>query len=126
MRKLKALLATADDDWRVVFADELIGKGCDVHTASSGLEAIDLVRKHRYDLVVVDQSLDDDGEVELVFNLRDLSADMPIVVLSGAHVEQRQRIWQRCGVFFAGPRARAMRKMGEAVEAARARRVLGS
>lgn len=121
MAKLRALVAAGIDEWRAAFTKELLDSGCDIHMTSSAAEAIDLVRKHRYHVAVIDEKLLDGGEVELVLNLRDLWSGEPVVLLSGSHVARRRRVWERCGVFFAGSRIRTLRKLAEAVETARAR-----
>lgn len=121
MPKLKALVATGNDDWEAMFAEGLIQNGCDVHTSSHCLEAIDLLRKHRYDVVLVDEDLEDGNQVEFLFNLRDMVPSMPVVLASGSSAHKRQKLWRLCNVFFAGSRTRVAGKIAEAVHKARGR-----
>lgn len=121
MRMLKALVATADDDWRAIFANALLERACDVHTTSDGMEAIDLMRKHGYHILVIDEALGQMDQIEFVFNVCDIASNIPVTIVTGAAVQKREDVWQRCGVFFAGTRSAAARKIGEAVEAARSR-----
>ena len=123
MSSLKALVASADGDWRTLFADTLMGRGCDVHTTSDGMEGVDLIHKHDYDIVVVDETLAQMSHVEFVLNVRDIASKMPVAIVTGKAVEKHAKLWQHCGVFFAGNRPAGARKIEEAVDAALPRAV---
>jgi len=117
MRKRKALVVTAADDWSALFAGELIGKGCDVHTASEAAEAVDLLRKHQYDLMVVDQDVGGMDVVEFVLTVRDIASGEPVLLVSDVPTANKQKVWDRCGVFVAGTRAVVAKRLGEAIAA---------
>jgi CheY-like chemotaxis protein len=48
-----------------------------VHTATTGFRALDDLRKHRYDIVVYDDSMPDVSVFELHLNIRDLAYNSP-------------------------------------------------
>ena len=121
MRKGKALVITAADDWSALFVAELIERGCDVHTESEATEAVDLLRKHRYDLLVVDEDLAGMDVVEFVLTVRDLAIGQPVLVVAEAESTKKKKAWDRCGVFVAGTRAIVAKRIADAVQAARAR-----
>jgi DNA-binding NarL/FixJ family response regulator len=51
--------------------------------ASSGLEAINLVRKNQYDIVVLDISMPDKNGVDTLHDLKHVAPDLPVLILSG-------------------------------------------
>ncbi len=54
-----------------------------VGEASSGVEAIALVRKNSYDIVVLDISMPDKNGVDTLHDLKHISPDLPVLILSG-------------------------------------------
>ncbi len=51
--------------------------------ASSGLEAINLVRKNKYDVVVLDISMPDKNGVDTLHDLKHVAPNLPVLILSG-------------------------------------------
>ncbi len=51
--------------------------------AGSGLEAINLVRNNTYDIVVLDISMPDKNGVDTLHDLKHVSPDLPVLILSG-------------------------------------------
>lgn len=118
---VKALVATENKPWRSAFVEALYDEGCDLHTASSGFEALDLLRKNTYDLILIDDSFSDVGVLELCLNLRDLVNEMPLVMVSGEDLGKYVPFWRRFGLFFVGRRTAVLRNVPNAVERARRR-----
>ncbi len=56
--------------------------------ASSGAEAIQLVRKHSYDAMVLDISMPDKNGVDTVHELKHVAPQLPVLVLSGYAEDQ--------------------------------------
>lgn len=56
--------------------------------ASSGAEAIRLVREHTYDAMVLDISMPDKNGVDTLHELKHVSPDLPVLVLSGYSEDQ--------------------------------------
>lgn len=100
----KALVATGDLNWRERCTRALLGVGWDVHTASEGEQVLDLLRRHRYDFVVVDESFSDMGLVEFSMNVRDIAPNRPMTLIGGSNVARLQRVCRHCNIYFAGPR----------------------
>jgi len=100
----KALVATADSGWLERCTRAFIGEGWNVHVASAGQEALDLLRKHLFDFVVVDESFSDMGLVEFSLNVRDIASNRPVTLVGGNNLSRLQRVWRRCDVYFAGPK----------------------
>lgn len=51
--------------------------------ASSGVEALKLVRNNSYDIVVLDISMPDKNGVDTLYDLKHISPDLPVLILSG-------------------------------------------
>lgn len=56
--------------------------------ASSGVEALKLVRNNTYDVVVLDISMPDKNGVDTLHDLKHISPDLPVLILSGYAEEQ--------------------------------------
>src|SRR5579864_6184854 len=54
-----------------------------IHTGASGAEALDLLNRHKVDLVITDFRMPNMDGVELIARMRQLRGDMPIILLSG-------------------------------------------
>jgi len=118
MQKLLGLVAAGDDDWKVLFAKNLMECGCDVQTISDGGNALGQARRQRYDIVILDESLPGTGRIEFVLNLREVAPRMPVIMVTGKLQEKERDVLSRCEVFFAGARSQALSKVREAVSRA--------
>jgi two-component system invasion response regulator UvrY len=56
--------------------------------AASGIEALNLVRKNKYDIMVLDISMPDKNGVDTLHDLKHIAPDLPVLVLSGYAEEQ--------------------------------------
>ncbi len=56
--------------------------------ASSGIEAINLIRKNEYDIIVLDISMPDKNGVDTLHDLKHIAPDLPVLILSGYAEEQ--------------------------------------
>lgn len=56
--------------------------------AASGVEALQLIRKNTYDIVVLDISMPDKNGVDTLHDLKHIAPDLPVLVLSGYAEEQ--------------------------------------
>ena len=115
---LTALVVTGDRRWGGQCVDRLLAAGCDVHTASDGLRGINLLRKQIYDLVVVDDSLDDVSPLEFSLNLRELTPNTPVYIIAGIRLENAPQLWRYCRIFFVGSPDGALAQIDAAIERA--------
>jgi DNA-binding NtrC family response regulator len=126
-RPLRALVVSQELRWKLEYTKTLLTEKCDVHTAARGFDALDLLRKSVYDLVVVDESLDYLGLVEFALNLRDLLEHLPVTMVAGENLRHFDRIWQKCNVYYVGDPANLLRHLpGAIAEAAKPRHALTS
>lgn len=56
--------------------------------ASSGVEALKLVRGNKYDIIVLDISMPDKNGVDTMHDLKHIAPDLPVLILSG-YAEQQ-------------------------------------
>ncbi len=56
--------------------------------ASSGVEALKLVRSNSYDIVVLDISMPDKNGVDTLHDLKHIAPDLPVLILSGYSEQQ--------------------------------------
>lgn len=118
--RLTALVVAGDRAWGCQCVDRLLAAGCDVHTASDGLRGIDLLRKLRYDLIVVDDALGDVSPLEFTLNFRELTSNVPVYIVAGGCLDDLPELGRFCPVFFAGSRTEVLARFDAAVERAAA------
>lgn len=81
-----ALVLCVDDDAAIleITQAQLERKGFSVMTASDGHSAINVFRSHPIDLVILDYEMPGLKGHELALLLRDIKADVPLILHSGA------------------------------------------
>jgi DNA-binding response OmpR family regulator/ElaB/YqjD/DUF883 family membrane-anchored ribosome-binding protein len=80
----KARLLLVDDDLlnREVLGRMLVRLEYDVHFAASGPEALELIRKHSYDLVLLDIIMPGISGYEVLQNIKISAPNVPVIVIS--------------------------------------------
>jgi len=80
----KRVLVADDDDAVRGAAHELLGRfGCEVETAHNGEEALLMARRFDYDAVLADIRLPDMSGYECFCQLREISEDLPVILMTG-------------------------------------------
>lgn len=110
------LVVTADDRWKDSCTRAFIRKGCVVTTVKDGQQALDILQRHSFDIVADDDSYPDMGPLEFTFNVRDVAANEPVILLGGTDLEQFEYVWTRWKVFFAGPKQEVIAIIPASVE----------
>ena len=83
-RPLTRLLVVDDEDFvRELLRDILEGEHCDVHVAESGSEALSLFSEFQFDGVFTDVGMPGMSGWELAREIRQISARIPIAVITG-------------------------------------------
>lgn len=78
----RVLVAEDDDHVRDLLALLLEGTGYNVHTASDGLEALDELKRRRFDVVVTDYHMPRLDGLRLLALSRVVCPDTPVVIIS--------------------------------------------
>lgn len=76
-------MVSEDDRWRSACADICLARRCNVHTASDGFQGLDNLRKHWYDVVILDDSMPDLSPFEFHLHLREIASNGPAVLVAG-------------------------------------------
>jgi len=108
-----ALIASGDPGWESKCAEHFLGSGIDVHTASRGRTAIDLLHKHTYDYIVVDDSLEDMSVLELSLYVPELATNQPVLMVACPDEALFKNVWNRCHAHIAGTRSRILQALTE-------------
>jgi CheY-like chemotaxis protein len=82
-QKLSVLLAEDEALVRMLFERALRSLGCDVICARDGREAIELLKDHSFDLIVLDWNMPEKNGWMVAETARDLGVLAPIVLISG-------------------------------------------
>ncbi len=80
----ESILMIDDEPYiRDLLSQLLISEGYRVSTASSGLEAVDLMKEKNFSLVITDIGLPDISGIEVLRNTRTLLKGVPVIVITG-------------------------------------------
>ena len=86
MRLFKKNILVVDDEAQIVnILDRFLTiKGFRVHKASSGEEALEVIKKGKIDLVVLDEKMPGIGGVGFCKNMKKMKMAVPVIVLTGS------------------------------------------
>lgn len=79
----KILIVEDDAFFREIFSDLLRDEGYQVDTASSGNEALTMLEKSTYQLVVTDMVLQDISGLDILSRAKQMDADIEVIVVTG-------------------------------------------
>ena len=78
----KVVLVEDDVPLRSFMADRLLDNGIDVVETGDGLQALDLIERHKPDCIVLDVMLPGKSGMQILEELRAKDKDTPVVVLT--------------------------------------------
>lgn len=81
--RIKILVVDDEKDARETIAELLELDDYEVETTGSGAEAIEILKKKHFDLVITDLLMDNIDGIELTKTVRNMGFDMPIIVMTG-------------------------------------------
>lgn len=111
---MQALIATRDSLWRSRYLDLLRSEDWEVHLAFAGFDALDKMRRLRFEIVIVDDSLPDMGALELSLSVPEAAAHVPRVLVAAANLQDKfRRIERQLPHIFAGSHAAVHRRLQE-------------
>lgn len=76
----KLLIVEDEENLRDLYAEELEESGYEVERASNGKEAIDLVRKKDFDLVIMDIRMPEMDGIETLGKVISLERKIPVII----------------------------------------------
>jgi len=80
---IKILIADDDKNLRRVLLNELSGDGFDTEEAENGIEAMDLVEKDEYDVLVLDLSMPGLNGMDVLKRIKTLEIPTEVIILTG-------------------------------------------
>lgn len=97
----KILVVDDEENIRLLYEEELKEEGYEVITASNGREALESVKAHHPDLIVLDIRMPEMDGIEFLRTIRETHRDLPII-LSTAYGDYKQQdfsVWLSNGYF---------------------------
>lgn len=93
---MKHILVVDDEiDIRILFKDELVDAGYGVLLAESGKEALEKLREHRIDLMILDLRMPGMDGLEVLRRLREFDKDLPVIVCTAVTgLKDDYSIWE--------------------------------
>jgi two-component system nitrogen regulation response regulator NtrX len=95
----KILLVDDDPATLKVFQILLSIEGHDVRITESGEDAIEIVTQGNIDLLISDVCMSPTDGFEVLRRVREVQANMPVIMLSGFNAEDRTEMASQCGAF---------------------------
>lgn len=83
MKLNKILIVDDEQGIRSVLSDVLVDEGFEVVSVAQGRECLPLLEKDCFDLVVLDVWLPDVNGIDLLQDIKKLSPNLPVVIISG-------------------------------------------
>ena len=83
LRGKRVLIADGDQSVRDTGHELLARFGCEVETAHNGEEALLMIRSFHYDVVLYDAEMSDIHLIEALDKIREIRADIPVVLMKG-------------------------------------------
>lgn len=80
MTKYRLLVVDDEINQSLLYQQELEDEGYDVDTANSGLDALDLVKKTEYDLVLLDIGMPEMDGLETLSRLLGIDNKIPVII----------------------------------------------
>jgi CheY-like chemotaxis protein len=113
---LKALIVSANPQWRTLYSRTFMEERCEVLAAATGFNGLEHVQRELFDFILVDESLRDMGPIEFTLNVRDVAPNEPCILVAGDSLERFRRVWNRCGVFLSGTRGEVLGAIPDAIQ----------
>ena len=84
---LKRVLVVDDDDMNLMRTKKILGYEYDVFFASSGVEALDTMKREKMDLVLLDIEMPRMNGFETFERMKEFAADTPVIFLTASGQE---------------------------------------
>jgi DNA-binding response OmpR family regulator len=101
LKQNTALIACCHRRRKELYAQSALREGWDVHTVSRGIDALDLLHKRRYDLVVIDESIEDRSPLEFSLSVADIASNKPAIIVAANHFTPVKALRDKCRVIDA-------------------------
>ena len=96
---VRVLLVDDEEGFVKVMHKRLARRGFFVTTATSGTEAIQLLRKNDFDIAIVDLKMEDMSGIEVLEIFKKMVPELPVIILTGHGSEKAAREGLLLGAF---------------------------
>jgi nitrogen fixation negative regulator NifL len=83
IRPLRALLVDDEEIVRQILCEYLVGDGHTVETAANGQEALDMLPKTAFDVVILDRAMPGLNGDQVAIAIKKLKPELPVILLTG-------------------------------------------
>jgi DNA-binding response OmpR family regulator len=111
--KTKILVVDDEPGIRGLLATILERKGYAVLLAESGKKGLDLFRRERPDLIVLDLKMPDMDGITVLQDIRGLDFQTPVVILTGAGSEKAEKLARQLGAAAFIEKEFSLHRLGE-------------
>ncbi len=82
---MKKRILSIDDERMIhrVLAAHLKGAGCELTTAESGIEGVEIAASGGFDLIFCDLKLGDENGLDIIRTIKSVHRETPVIALSG-------------------------------------------
>lgn len=88
---IRLLLVDDEESFVSVLTKRLSRRGVDVTPVLSGADALRLLRRHDYDVMLLDLKMEEMNGLEVLKTVRIVSPEIPVIMLTGHGSEQAAR-----------------------------------
>jgi len=117
MAKIKILIVDDDPDFLKLMEARISSWGYDVSLARSEPQAIELVKKDKPDMVILDYRLPDKDGVAVLKEIRMIDEKMPVVMLTAYPQESTQQDAGKLGISAFVPKLSSFQDMHTSLKA---------
>ncbi|WP_027720155.1 response regulator [Maridesulfovibrio zosterae] len=96
---IRGLLVDDEKGFTEVLKKRLGKRGLEILTAPGGTEAIQLLRKHDFDVAILDLKMEDMDGIEVLRIFKKMAPDMPVIMLTGHGSEKAAKEGMTQGAF---------------------------
>lgn len=99
MKKIHLLLVDDEQDFLTIYSRRFIRRNTDISIATSGPEAIEMVKSTPFDVVILDVMMPEMNGIETLRHIKDIAPDLPVIILTGHANSQALIEGMECGAF---------------------------
>jgi signal transduction histidine kinase len=93
----RILVVDDDSDIRQLLVDRLQGEGFQIEAATNGHEALEALKVHTFDGVILDIGLPDMDGLEILQDFRKTHPDVPVIMITATEAEERAQTAMKHG-----------------------------
>lgn len=83
MESARVLIVDDEEDFRETLAERMEARGMTVDRAESGVVALDVVKEHKYDAIVLDLAMPEMDGIETLKRLLEFDHNLQVIMLTG-------------------------------------------